>query len=202
MKEFSLYTVTIINILVTAIYISLLVKKKIKPTLSMWIFFSIAVVMSLKTYLSEGNYGFLDNIMNTTDLVMVLTISVAIFIFGDKKSRFNRFEVGCLIAVMSIVIFWFFTKNHKLSNLLIQGIMVIAYIPVLRSVLVNKEHNESIIVWIGMLIAPFIALISSKGLLASIYSVRAIICVGVLLILMLRIEFLKSRKTKELLENK
>ena len=197
MKEFSIYTVTIINILVTAIYISLLIKKKIKPTLSMWIFFSIAVIMSLKTYLSEGNYGFLDNIMNTTDLVMVLTISVAIFIFGDKSSRFNRFEVGCLIAVLLIVIFWIFTKNHKLSNLLIQGIMVIAYIPVLRSVLVKKEHNEPIIVWIGMLIAPFIALISSKGLLASIYSIRAIICVGVLLMLMLRIEFLNRKLEKQ-----
>jgi len=39
-----------------------------------------------------------------------------------------------------------------------------------------------------MLIAPVLSLLSSKGLLATVYSVRAIICVGLLLILMLWIE--------------
>jgi len=39
-----------------------------------------------------------------------------------------------------------------------------------------------------MLIAPFLSLLSSKGLLATVYSVRAIVCVGSLLIFMLWIE--------------
>jgi hypothetical protein len=53
----------------------------------------------------------------------------------------------------------------------------------------TRENTESFIIWIGMLLAPVISLISSKGLLATVYSVRAIFCVGLLLIFMLWIKF-------------
>ncbi|MCX6326546.1 MAG: hypothetical protein NT144_07840 [Bacteroidia bacterium] len=168
-------------------------KKKIKPTLAMWIIFSIAIIMSLITYLSEGNYGLFDNIMNTVDLIYVVTISIAIFIFGDKSSRFSSFDKGCLVMVLIILIFWIFTQNHKETNILIQLILVIAYFPVVKRLIDSKENSEPFLVWIGMLIAPVISLLSSKGLLATIYSIRSLICVGILLSLMLRIEFIKKR---------
>jgi hypothetical protein len=84
MKAFSIISVTLIIFLITVRYIWLLVKKEISPALAMWIMFSIAVGMSLITYLSEGNFGFLDNILNTVDMVYVITISVAIAIFGVR----------------------------------------------------------------------------------------------------------------------
>ena len=196
MQEFSIIIVTLIILLITFRYVWLLIKKKIKPALAMWIFFSIAVIMSLKTYLSEGTYSFLDNIMNSADLLLVLTVSGAIIIFGDKSSKFTRFDKGCLAAVMLIVIFWIFTQNHKTTNLMIQGIMVIAYFPVVKRFIESSENTEPFSVWIGMLLAPIFSLISSKGILASIYSIRAIICVGILLILMLRIELINKRKRK------
>ncbi|MGA9176479.1 MAG: hypothetical protein WBZ05_04475 [Desulfobacterales bacterium] len=49
---------------------------------------------SLITYLSSGDYSFLDNIQNTTDLVFVLTVTVFVFIFGDRNTRFNTFDIG------------------------------------------------------------------------------------------------------------
>lgn len=193
MREFSIYSVTLIIFFITVRYIWLLVKKKIKPTLAMWIIFSIAIIMSLITYLSEGNYGLFDNIMNTVDLIYVVTISIAIFIFGDKSSRFSSFDKGCLVMVLIILIFWIFTQNHKETNILIQLILVIAYFPVVKRLIDSKENSEPFLVWIGMLIAPVISLLSSKGLLATIYSIRSLICVGILLSLMLRIEFIKKR---------
>jgi hypothetical protein len=196
MRDFSIYSVSIIIILITIRYIWLLVKKRIKPALAMWIFFSIAIAMSLITYLSDGNYSFVDNIMNTTDLVYVLTVSIAIFFFGDKSSKFTRFDKGCLIAVLTIVVFWIFTQNHTVTNILIQGILVIAYFPVVKRFIDSNENTEPFSVWIGMLIAPALALISSKGLLATIYSVRAILCVGFLLLLMVRLEVLNKRKKR------
>jgi hypothetical protein len=196
MRDFSIYSVSIIIILITIRYIWLLVKKRIKPALAMWIFFSIAIAMSLITYLSDGNYSFVDNIMNTTDLVYVLTVSIAIFCFGDKSSKFTRFDKGCLIAVLTIVVFWIFTQNHTVTNILIQGILVIAYFPVVKRFIDSNENTEPFSVWIGMLIAPALALISSKGLLATIYSVRAILCVGFLLLLMVRLEVLNKRKKR------
>jgi hypothetical protein len=197
MREFSIFTVIIIILLIMVRYIWLLIKKEIKPALAMWLFFSIAIIMSFLTYMSDGGYGFLDNIMNAADLIYVLTICLAIIIFGDKSSKFTRFDSGCLVAVLIIVVFWIFTQNHRVTNILMQVILVIAYFPVVKRLLDSKENTEPFSVWIGMLLAPSIALISSRGTLATIYSVRAIICVSLLLLLMVRIEILNKKTEKQ-----
>jgi hypothetical protein len=201
MREFSIYTVIIITLSIMVRYILLLVRKEIKPALAMWLFFSIAIIMSLVTYRSEGGYGLLDNIMNTVDLIYVVTVCIAIFLFGDRSSKFTRFDRICLIAVMIILMFWIFTQNHRVTNLLMQAILVIAYFPVVKRLIDSRENTEPFSVWIGMLAAPSVALLSSKGILATIYSVRAIICVSILLLLMLRIEFLKLKNNKKLQYN-
>jgi hypothetical protein len=193
MKEISIYAVIVIILTIMVRYILMLIRREIRPALAMWLFFSIAIIMSLVTYRRESGYGLLDNIMNTVDLIYVVTVSVAIILFGDKSSKFTRFDKWCLYAVLVIVMFWFFTSNHRVTNLLMQAILVIAYIPVVKRLLESKENTEPFSVWIGMLIAPSIALISSKGTLATVYSVRAIICVSILLLLMLRIELLKLK---------
>jgi hypothetical protein len=195
MRELSIYAVITITLIIMVRYILLLVRKEIKPALAMWLFFSVAIIMSLVTYRSESGYGLLDNIMNTVDLIYVVTVCIAIFLFGDKSSKFTRFDRGCFIAVLIILLFWVFTRNHWVTNIMMQLILVIAYFPVVKRLIDSRENTEPFSVWIGMLLAPSIALISSKGTLATIYSVRAIFCVGTLLLLMLRIEILKMKKT-------
>lgn len=202
MKTFSIISVSLIIILLTVRYIWMLVKKEIKPALAMWIMFSIAVGMSLITYLSTGNFGFFDNILNTVDLIYVITISIAIAIFGDKSSKITRFDKSCLLVVMMIVIFWIFTQNHIITNILVQCILVIAYFPVVKRLKETRENTEPFLIWIGMLIAPVLSLLSSKGLLATVYSVRAIICVGLLLLLMLWIEVSDKKRKKSILRAK
>ena len=161
----------------------------------MWIFFTIAVGISLATYLKSDHFSLLDNILNTTDLALTLIVSIAIYIFGDHTSRFSRFDNGCLIAVAVIVLFWFITKNHFVTHTLTQAILVIAYFPVISRLWKTRENGESFVIWIGMLLAPVLSLLSSKGTLATIYSVRAIVCILVLLMLMLRVEYLKQKRT-------
>jgi len=197
MKEFSLISVSIITILLTIKYVNLLIKQRTKPALAMWIMFSVAVGMSMVTYLAQGEYGFLDNIQNTVDLFYVAAITTSILIFGDKKSKISRFDLGCLGAVLLIVVFWIFTQNHLLTNILIQSILVIAYFPVVQRMIKTRENSESFIVWLGMLIAPALSLISSKGLLATVYSVRAICCIALLLLFMAWIE-ISARKQIQL----
>jgi len=194
-RTFSIYSVTLITILLATRYIWQLVRKEIKPALAMWIMFSIAVAMSLITYLKEGNYEFTDNILNSVDVIYVITVSVAIAIFGEKSSKITRFDLGCLIVVGLIVVFWLFTQNHLVTNFMIQTILVIAYFPVVKRLFETRVNSEPFLIWTGMLIAPVLSLLSSKGLLATVYSVRAIICVGTLLLLMLWIEVSgKNRK--------
>jgi hypothetical protein len=195
-RDFSIYSVTLITILLAVRYIWQLVKKEIRPALAMWIMFSVAVAMSLVTYLKEGNYGFTDNILNSVDVIYVVTVSVAIAIFGEKSSKITRFDLGCLIVVGLIIIFWIFTQNHLITNFMIQTILVIAYFPVVKRLLETRKNTEPFLIWTGMLIAPVLSLLSSKGLLATVYSVRAIICVGLLLLLMLWIEVAGEKRMR------
>lgn len=162
----------------------------------MWIFFSIAVIMSLITYLSEGDYSFRDNILNAADLLLVVTVTIAIAIFGDTSSKFTKFDKGCLITVLLIVLFWLITRNHLITNLFIQAILVIAYFPVVKRFIDTRENAEPFSVWIGMLIASVLALFSTEGLLAHIYTIRAVVCISLLLILMLRVEILFRNQKK------
>lgn len=195
MREFSIIAVTIINLIIGVRYCILTYKGKIKPALAMWLFFSIAVSMSLTTYMANDNFSLLDNILNTTDLLMVTTVAIVIFFFGDKSSKFTNFDKACLITVILISLFWFITKIHFLSHILIQSVLVIAYFPVIRRLWQSKENTEPFSVWILMMIAPVFALLSSKGILATIYSARAIASTGILLLLMLRLEYLKNQFT-------
>lgn len=192
-KQFSIISVSAINIGITIRYCYLLYKKRIQPALAMWLFFTIAVVLSLITYMAEGGYNMMDNILNTADVLFVGLVTIAILIWGDKTSRFSRFDLGCLIAVLVITAFWLFTRNHLLTHLAVQGILVIAYFPVIKRLLGSKKNTEPFSVWILMGVAPALALLSSKGELATVYSVRAIVSVGILLLLMWRVE-LKSKQ--------
>jgi hypothetical protein len=196
LKTFSIVSVCFITVLLLLWFIWQLARKEIKPALAMWVMFSVAVVMSMITYLHSGEYGFLDNIMNTVDLVYVLSVTLAILFLGDASSKINRFDLFCLVVVFIIIVFWVFTQNHVVTNLLIQSILVIAYFPVVKRLIKTRQNSESFLIWTGMMIAPALSLLSSKGFLATIYSVRAIICIALLLSLMVWVE-ISGRARKE-----
>jgi hypothetical protein len=52
----------------------------------------------------------------------------------------------------------------------------------------SQENTESFSVWIGLLLAPVFSLLSSKGTLATVYAVRAIVSTALLMVLMARAE--------------
>lgn len=185
-----------INLIILSRYIYLLYNKKISPSLAMWTFFSLAVGISLFTYFAEDNHSISDNILNFTDMILVVSVSVAILIWGDTSTRFNRFDAGCLIIVFAITAFWAISKNHVVTNISVQSIMVISYFPVLGRMLKQKKNTEAFSPWIMMLIAAGISLFASEGWLASVYAVRAVACTGALLVLMVRVE-VQARKSNE-----
>lgn len=193
-RNISIASVSLLNLAITIWYCWLTYKQKIKPALAMWIFFTIAVAISLATYMESENFSLFDNILNTTDLALTAIVSIAIYLFGDHSTRFSRFDKACLIAVLVIVLFWFITKNHFLTHALTQGILVIAYFPVLSRLWKTKKNGESFLIWTGMLLAPLLSLISSKGTLATVYSIRAIVCISVLMLLMLRVEYITKKQ--------
>ena len=194
LRLFSIYGVSVLNLAMTVYYFRLIRRKKIKPSLAMWVFFTLAVGLSLITYMKEGTHSLWDNVLNTTDLFFVSTVSPTILLFGDRSSRFNRFDLLCLGAVAGIVIFWFVTRNHTLSHLLVQGILVIAYFPVVNRMIRTGENHESYLLWGGMLLASVLALFSTGGTLAFVYTIRAVVCILLLMGVMVWVD--RRRKNR------
>jgi hypothetical protein len=189
----SIVAVGLINLYIGVRYGWLVCRKRIEPALAMWIFFTLAVVGSLATYLSQGHFGLLDNVLNATDILMVGSVTLIIFLYGGRSSRFARFDLGCLAAVALILVFWGFTRQSVAAHAAIQGILVIAYAPVVRRLWRTDRNTEPFAPWIGMFLAALIALLSSKGTLATVYALRAAACTAVLMLLMLRAE-LRGRR--------
>jgi hypothetical protein len=188
-RTLSISAVVTINLLIGVRYVWLLRKHRISPALAMWVFFTIATVGSLLTYLGEGRFSPLDNILNTADILLVAGVSVAILLYGDRSTRFTPFDFGCLGAVLVIVLVWAFTQRHVIAHSAIQAILVIAYFPVVRRMWTTNRNTESFSMWIGLMLAPVFSLLSSKGLLATVYAVRAIACTAALLLLMIRAQW-------------
>lgn len=193
MRTFSIIAVCATNLLIGLRYVWLIRRDRISPALAMWVFFTIAVIGSLVTYLSEGEYGLLDNVLNTADLLLCGGVAVAIALWGNRSSWFNRFDLGCFGAVILILAAWALTRQHALAHLAIQLILVIAYFPVVKRLWRSDRNTESFVMWIGLLLAPIFSLLSSRGALATVYAVRAIVCTSMLLLLMVRVE-LRIRK--------
>lgn len=193
MRTFSIIAVCVTNLLIGLRYVWLIRRDKISPALAMWVFFTIAVIGSLVTYLAEGDYGLLDNVLNSADLLLCGGVAVAIALWGDRSSRFNRFDLGCLGAVTVILVVWALTRQHVMAHLAIQLILVIAYFPVIVRLWRSDRNTESFTMWVGLLLAPIFSLLSSQGILATVYAVRAIVCTSMLLLLMIWVE-LRIRK--------
>ena len=126
-------------------------------------------------------------------VALVVSVTVAILLFGDRTSRFTRFDLGCLVAVLGILVFWAFTREHAAAHLAIQAILVIAYFPVVRRIWKTDRNTESFAPWIAMLLAAALALLSSKGVLATVYAARAVACTLLLLLLMARARWRQRR---------
>lgn len=191
MEKLSFYSVIVLNGIIAIRYCYLTIKKKISPTLAMWIFFSIAIFGSLFSYLLEGSYSPLDNILNTSDVILGSSITLTIVFFGKKSSRFNKFDLYCLAGISMILLFWFFSKEHFITNISLQIIQAIAYLPVFNRMWKAGENTESFFTWILILVVSVISLFTANGSLAILYSLRATSSVAILLILMIRIELKK-----------
>lgn len=196
MEKLSFYAVIIINIIISVRYCTLTITKRINPSLAMWVFFSIAIAGSLSSYLLDGDYSPWDNILNTSDILLCSSICLTILFFGDSTSHFNKFDLGCLAGVSLILLFWFFSKQHFITNISLQLIQAVAYLPVINRMWKAGENTESFSTWILLFIVSAVSLLTAHGILATLYSMRALVSVSILLFLMIRIEVKRSKQKK------
>ena len=169
------------------IYVMQIFKKEVKPTLSTWIIFSAATAINAISYLVATEIDYLSGVFLLTDAVSCSIICLMSVIFNRSSVKFKPFEKYYLFTASMVVIFWFFTHNAFISNLLIQGLILVAFFPTAQNMITSKENTESFTLWTVELLASAISLYPAMvdgNLLSTIYSFRCCAEISVLLLIM------------------
>ncbi len=187
------FLVSCLAVALTLRYCQLVLNGKIQPVLATWLMFCISVSLSFSTYVFTEKHSITGNLGNVVDLFEVWAIFVTVIFYRRKNQRiFNRLEIKCILASAAIVIFWIFTGQHAVSNLLLQIILVIAYAPLVQTLWLGPRNTEPLDVWTATLMvcagAMYLA-VCRQDYLGMVYSGRAIILVSIVLFLILRLKF-------------
>lgn len=165
----------------------------VQPATATWIVAVITVSLSYSTYWSTDDISrsFMSNAGNLVDLLVVWMILISIIVQNGLHITLSVFDILCLSCSASILLWWWRTRAAKLSNLLIQVVMVIAYFPTYHKLWESETNTELFFMWIVSWFAGIFALLSGRfhrDGLAMTYALRAILSVSLVLYLMIRIE--------------
>lgn len=195
MKEYFALMVALIWFSGHVFYIIQIIRKKIFPTLSTWIIFSVAVGLNTASYLVASDKDIVSGSIVVTDALVCPLIVFAVAIFTYSGLRFKPFEKYYLITAACIVVFWRITGDAFAANLLVQALIVVGYLPTVQHLIHAIKNPETYITWsisLGAATLSLYPIIANGNLLASIYSIRAIIMISFVLFLM----FLINRRNK------
>ena len=132
-------------------YFKQAVRGQSTPNPSTWLIWFIAGIINTFTYFSvvDGNVW-------QSLFVIAVTFSVfIILIYALSKGKFAKIrslEIIIFLLALGIGIFWQITANDRISNLLLQGIYVISYIPTVIG-LVRRTAKEHYASWLTVVIS-------------------------------------------------
>lgn len=172
-------------------YIREIVKGVVTPTKSTWIIFFLVTGLNISSFL-KTRFDLVGGAYSITDCVMCLVILLFTLIYAHKtKTYFKRFEKYYLIGVSLCALFWTISDNSFVTNLLVQSLIVIGYIPTIHNILASKKSSESKLAWILWALAALLSIypaLAKQNTLAIVYSLRATIMCTAILILTYRFQ--------------
>ena len=171
----------------------------ISPALATWLIFAVATTVSLLSYLKHNETKrkpFVANLANRLDPVVVWLV-VAFILFAPKgDAQLGKFDIGCLAASAAILILWAATHSAIAANLLIQLVMVAAYMPTFFRLFSARRNTESFVTW-GLTLAVaslfLVPTLRHRDWLAVAYVGRAIGCVMAIIAAMIYFQYIGPR---------
>lgn len=141
----------IVALIAYGLYFKQTLGGKSTPNPSTWAIWLLVGIINAVTYFSVTA----GNIWQSL-IVIAVTFSVSVVfvysLFKGKFSKISSMEVTIFILAIAIGIFWQITANDRISNLLLQGIYVLSYIPTIFGIIkgTGKEHY---VAWAAAFIA-------------------------------------------------
>ncbi|MCI5108795.1 MAG: hypothetical protein MRY49_03030 [Candidatus Pacebacteria bacterium] len=150
-------------------------------------------------YMQKESWGFGANIgltVSTLSVWMVTAWLMTILIFRRKlRVEFNPFQWKIMGAATVAMVFWAITDDHFTAYMLLQVIAVIGYMPTMVRLWGAKKNTDSMIFWVSVFLAVLVASYAAwirNDVEAWIYIARAVPCVLIIIILMIRLELKKT----------
>lgn len=184
----------IIELVFTVIYVRLIKQGKKSPTLSTWVIFLAGSSLSLTTYCLAESRDFGSAILNTLDVFTVSAVIIATALWSKNQKRFRPFEKWYIAGMAVAVAYGLVTGDAWSSNLFMQLLMSLGYLPLLHTLVAEKRNTEPFLPWILSLAAGVVSIypaLAGGKKLAPLYSIRASALVAVTLTVMTYYHFRK-----------
>ena len=136
----------ILNLVATVIYINQIVKNKSTPNPSSWIIWLIVNVVNLVTYfflVDKSIWVTLASLTSTTVVAVIFLLSL----LNGKFTKLSRVDIASLVIAIGIGILWKTTGNAVISNIALQIIFIISFLPTINGLL-TKSAKESPTPWL------------------------------------------------------
>lgn len=133
------------------LYLKQVIKGWSTPNPSSWLIWFIAGVINTFAYFAVVN----GNIWQSLFVIAVTFSILVILIYSLFKGRFTKIktlEIVIFLMALAIGLFWQISANDRMSNLLLQSIYVISYIPTVTG-LINKTGKEHYASWVTAVIS-------------------------------------------------
>lgn len=137
------------------LYFRQMIKGQSTPNPISWGIFFLAGLINALTYLTVVK----GNLWQSLYIIVITSCLFFVLLYSTIKGRFAKIKTLDLILfilAISIGVFWQITHNARLSNLLLQSIYVIGYIPTYLGI-IRKSAKEEYQAWLVAVIAYTLA---------------------------------------------
>jgi len=165
-----------------------------------WLVSTVALTLSLVTYVSSPNANLIGGSLNLASLLAVFGTLVAVSFRASRDGEgvvFNSFQKKCLVASSLITVLWIFIVwvmkgTGFIPNLLTQLLLIISYSMLIIKFWKAEKNTESLFTWWCVFIASAIAIYTAwkkNDVLALVYALRSTIMCGILVYVLHRLEW-------------
>lgn len=197
MKDLTAVLVVALMAVFAVRYIQQIHQGVIKPALSTWLMFLGGTGLSLATYLTDSKGDIVSGVLNFSDVLIVFALILATLRWSRSKVKFRPFEKWYLLGAGGIAVFWFFSGDAFTSNLIVQLLILVGYLPTIHKLVAEKENTESYTSWgialAAVSVACYPAMVGGNTL-STIYAVRSVVMVLVVIGFMLYCDFSRKRE--------
>ncbi|OGY42094.1 MAG: hypothetical protein A2Y67_04240 [Candidatus Buchananbacteria bacterium RBG_13_39_9] len=170
--------VSFLTILGNVKYLKGIIQGQVIPTKATWIIFCTVTSLSVSSFLTV-RFDLVSGAGVVTDFsVASLVLLTTLIKFRREKLRLNSFEKYYLLAACGCLVFWLLSSNPFVTNILVQMLLTLGYIPTIHNILVTKRSTESKFAWSMWILATvlsFYPALVNHNFLALIYASRGLV---------------------------